>query len=438
MKSVLIEILTESSGKYLSGLSPRGISIDCDIPKVQAVIGPRRSGKSSLIKLAINQLLSEGIHQNQICYLPCEDERLLGENYEPDLVLQAFREIYPENPELKNVYFFFVEVQCLPKWENFINRVYEQISKNVVITGSNSKTIYTEVASVLRGRGMAVELLPLSFAEFLKFKNIEYADFGPQKAVILNALKNYMFWGGFPEIVLSDILNQRAILQEYFNTVIFRDIIGARGTSNTYIRYILHRIANNTGKTISLRKIYNELKYKGYAISQETIYNLADIAESVYLFRKISRFDFSMIKRENSDKKSYFIDNGMLHAIDSSFKDNYGMLFENLVFWHLYRKYGNIYNSEIYYYKDVSHECDFVVVIDGKETLPVQACFQINNEETRSRELKGLLKACIHIGSKKGIILTLEEESELEISGVEVKIVPAWKWFVKMQDLFLL
>jgi hypothetical protein len=306
----------------------------------------------------------------------------------------------------------------------------------VIITGSNSKTLHTEVASVLRGRGLPLELLPLSFAEYLQFKNIPFKTHGTEKAVVLAAFNDYLLWGGFPEVSLSDPEDRRPVLQEYFNTVLYRDIIDQHQPANySYLRYLFHRIAGNTGKNLALRKIFMEMKSRGYSVSQGSIYQMADLAESVYLYKRISRFDHSLIKRENADKKCYFIDNGLLRAIDGSFSTNKGMLLENLVFWQLYRMYGNIYTTDIYYYQDPYHECDFVLYKEGGKTLPIQVCLQMTEESTRQRELKSLVKACKQTDSNKGIIITLEEEQSLVYQDINVQVIPAWKWCAVPTDL---
>lgn len=406
----------------------RDISIDTETGKVQAVTGPRRSGKSSLMKISIQSLIHNGLDWGHVCYISFEDERLRKDNYNADLLLQAFRELHPENALLRNVYFFLDEIQYLPGWEFFINRVYESISRNIVISGSNSKILHTNVASVLRGRGIVQEVLPLSFAEFLRFKDISYQAWGPQKSVVIAAFQEYLLWGGYPEIALSKPALKRTILQEYFNTVIYRDILEQKPGVTNYLRYLLHRIATNTGKTLSLRKIHHELKSRGYAVSQDSIYQASDLAESVYLFRRISKYDHSLIKRENSDKKCYFIDSGLLHAINGDFSDNIGALFENMVFWQLYRVYGNIYSETIFYYKDLNNECDFIVARQEGIPLPVQVTTSLKDESVRNREIKGLLKACRFCEVKKGFIITLEEEETYQFSGIEIEILPAWKW----------
>ena len=149
MKDVLLGILAETAERFKVPEQNRAIVLNPSKPKVQTIIGPRRAGKSSLLKLAIHNLLREGVEWCQICYLPLEDERLRGETFKPDLILQVFGEMYPENPRLSDVFFFFDEIQYLPEWKAFINRVHEQVSRKVIITGSNSKTLHPEVASAL-------------------------------------------------------------------------------------------------------------------------------------------------------------------------------------------------------------------------------------------------------------------------------------------------
>jgi predicted AAA+ superfamily ATPase len=400
-------------------------------------VGPRRGGKSSLLRLTIADLLKQGVGWNRICFLPLEDERLRSEHFEPDTILQAFMELYPENPSLSNVFFMFDEVQYLTKWEWFINRIHEQISRQVLITGSNSHTLHTEVAGVLRGRGLPVELLPFSFSEYLNCRDIPYKERGEGKIPVIAAFRQYLQEGGYPETIGNSIAENNLLLQEYFNAVLYRDIIDQERPANfSYLRYLFHRIADNTGKTIALRKIFFELKSRGYSLSQGSLYQMADLAEAVYLYKRISRWDTSLIKRENAEKKCYFIDNGMLTALNNRFSQNWGALLENVIFWHLYRQYGNIYTTDIFYYKDANHECDFVLYREGGNALPIQVCYQLNTDETRQRELKGLVKACEQTNSPTGIIITLDQEEEMNYKEKKIKIIPAWKWCARPHDLY--
>lgn len=437
MKDLLKEIIVENRQRFNPKAIQREASIDIQLPKVQVITGPRRAGKSSLLRLTIAKLLESGISWDQICYLPLEDERIRGRSFPPDTILQAFRELSADNSMLNEVFFFFDEIQYLQDWEPFINRVHEQISRHIILTGSNSRTLHTEVSSVLRGRGIAVELLPLSFSEYLAFRGINYSAYGDPAVQTRTAFNDFVMQGGYPETVALPIPTGRQLLQEYFNTVMYRDIIDQQRPANySYLRYLFHRIAGNTGKTTALSKIFNELKSQGYAVSKNSIYDMVRLAEDVYLYKRISRYDPSLIKRENSDKKGYFIDNGMLNAIDAGFSNNIGILLENLIFWQLYRQYGNIYTTDIYYYKDAHHECDFILYREGGNPLAIQVCWQMNTEETRMRELKGLVKACDHTGTTSGIIITHEQEEVLNYQGKKINVIPAWKWCALSYDLY--
>ena len=438
MKETIKQILAENKQRFISAEIPRQVKIDLQIPKIQVVTGPRRAGKSSLLKLTIAELLDrDSVSWEHICYLPLEDERLRSAPFEADIILQAFQELHPSNPTLKDVLFVFDEIQYLSNWEAFVNRIHQQISRQVILTGSNSRTLHTEVANVLRGRSLAVELLPLSFAEYLKFRDITFSYYGVEASQSRSAFHEYLMFGGYPETVGMEIPLIRNLLQEYFNTTIYRDILDQAHPANySYLRYVFHRLAANTGKTTSISKVYNELKSQGYAVSKNSIYEMVQMAEDVYLYKRISRFDPSIVRRENSDKKGYFIDNGMLNAIDAGFSANRGALLENLVFWQLYRQYGSIYTTDIYYYKDASHECDFILYREGGHALPIQVCWQMTTQDTYLRELKGLVKACEYAGSSTGILITLEDYDELTFDGKNIKIIPAWKWCAEEFDLY--
>ncbi|MEO6133478.1 MAG: ATP-binding protein, partial [Saprospiraceae bacterium] len=437
MKETIKQILVENQQRFTPAAKPRKAKIDSQLPKIQVITGPRRAGKSSLLRITIAELLNQGLSWDQICYLPLEDERLRSLPFEADIILQAFQELHTSNPLLKDVLFVFDEIQYLPHWEAFVNRIHQQISKRVILTGSNSRTLHTEVANILRGRSLAVELLPLSFAEYLQFRHIPFSYYGTESIQSRAAFHDYLMLGGYPETAGMEINYSRNLLQEYFNTAIYRDILDqAQPASYSYLRYVFHRLAANTGKTTSISKVYNELKSQGYAVSKNSLYEMVQMAEDVYLYKRISRFDPSLIRRENSDKKGYFIDNGMLNAIDSGFSANRGALLENLVFWQLYRQYGSIYTTDIYYYKDASYECDFILYREGGLSLPIQVCWQMATQDTYLRELKGLSKACENAGATTGILITLEEENEMIYDGIKIKIIPAWKWCAEEIDLY--
>jgi hypothetical protein len=154
----------------------------------------------------------------------------------------------------------------------------------------------------------------------------------------------------------------------------------------------------------------------------------ADMAEAGYFFKRISKFDYSIIKREQSDKKAYFIDNGLIDAITTVLLGNKGAMLENAVFWELYRRHGNLYTTDIYYYKDTSSECDFIIYTEGGIPLPIQVCYSLSDKDTENRKIKGLLNACKACNTTEGWIISFDEAKTLIIDGNTIHIKEAWKW----------
>lgn len=413
------------------GILPRSQTLEWVGRKVMVVIGPRRSGKSSLLAGEINNLLASGLPESHIVHVNLEDERLLWSQVTLDDLLQTRARLFPEVP-FSETYFFLDEVQNAPNWEKFVRRLHDTPGTHIAITGSNSKMLATELATALRGRGFPIEILPLRFSEYLDFNQIKPLTAGLGKARVQAAFDKYLVCGGFPEVATLSHNLARSILQNYYNTMIFRDVVERYQVSQFYpLRYLLARVAASVGKTLSLRKISNELRTQGYKIGNQLLYDLADMAEAGYFFKRIAKFDFSLAKRELSDKKAYFIDNGLINAITTLSAGNTGLLFENLVFWELYRRYGNLYTMDIYYYKDASYECDFVLYQEGNLPLPVQACYSLVNPDTRLREIKALLKTCEACGVKTGWLITTDEEETIQINDITIYIKQAWKWLLE-------
>ncbi len=163
-----------------------------------------------------------------------------------------------------------------------------------------------------------------------------------------------------------------------------------------------------------------------------SIYEIMDMAENAYLFKRISRFDFSDSKREKSEKKTYWLDNGLLTANTLFFSGNKGLLLENLVFRELYRRHGSIYETGIFYYADQTSECDFILFSGNeKALLPVQVCWGMTDPETRKRKMKGLIKACTYCRVTNGWILTGEEEDVIDQGGIRIEVKAVWKWLLE-------
>ena len=424
-KQLLKQIIKDFHLSENFDVKPRNIQPPIDTKKIITLIGVRRCGKTSIFYHMINQLI-EKIEKTKILFLNFEDERFELNSDELDLILQAYMELYPSY-KLSECYFFFDEIQNIPNWEKFIRRMYDTISKNIFITGSNSKLLSSEIATSLRGRTLNFEIFPLSFKEYLSFKDIE-VDFYSSKslAFIKNAQESFLKNGSFPEILFLEEIYANKTLQEYFNVLLYKDLAERYNITNTVaLKFFLKRIISSSTKQISINKIFNELKSSGIKIGKNTLYEFLEYVQNIYLALTLQKYDNSLINKELGEKKIYSIDIGLNNATEFRFSDDIGKSLENAVFLELKRK-----EFDIYYYRTSKSECDFLVFDKNTISDIIQVTFDISDENTKKREIKGLIEACKNFDLKSGTIITFDSEDELIENGIKIKIIPFYKWSI--------
>jgi predicted AAA+ superfamily ATPase len=394
-----------------------------DSKKIITLIGVRRCGKTSILYDMINKL-TESIEKKNILFLNFEDERLELDVSELDLILQAYLELYPDL-DLKESYFFFDEIQNITGWEKFIRRVYDSISKNIFITGSNSKLLSSEIATSLRGRTISFEVFPLSFREYLSFKSID-VDFYSSKSLakIKNAQLDFFKNGAFPETLFLDSKYTNKILQEYFNVLLYKDISERYNITNTVaLKFFLKRIIASSTKQISINKIYNELKSNNIKVGKNTLYDFLEYTQNIYLALTLYKYDKSLVNQELGEKKIYSIDIGLNNAIKFRFSDDIGKSLENSVFLELKKT-----SLDIYYYSDQSSECDFIICDNETVINAIQVTYDMSDDDTKKREIKGLINACQKFNLASGTIITYEYEDEIIENDITIQIIPFFKW----------
>src|SRR3989339_310161 len=421
------DIIVDFHNSTIRGVKSRIVEIPVNSNKIITLVGSRRSGKTYLMLDTILSLYSQINSKENILYFNFEDERLNLEKGETELILQSYLELYPDL-DLSKCYFFFDEIQNVPDWEKFIRRIYDKVTRNIYVTGSNSSFLSSDIATALRGRTIKTEVFPLSFKEYLNFLDLNLLSHGSKnRASLKNYFMDYLLKGGYPETInmSEDIMDKT--LQEYYYVLLYKDLIERYNISNTQIlKYFLKRLVSNLSSVCSINKIYNEIKSSGYNVPKNLLYDIFDWSESVFFSFKLSKFSSSIIKQNNTEKKVYIIDNGLVNTLSFSFFNDYGKLLENAVYLHLRRMYvGNLY-----FYKNQS-ECDFVVFSKDKVTGIIQVCFDLSDDKTYQREVKGLLDACKFFDLNEGTIVSMDEERELKIGNVSINIVPAYKFFLK-------
>lgn len=409
---------------------PREIELPVDSGQMVTVTGVRRCGKSSMMKIVANRLLAQGVDRRRILWINFDDERLDGmKSDELDEILQAYREMFPDI-ELSSVYMFFDEIQAVDKWELFVMRLYKTYSKNIYITGSNAKMLSSQIATALRGWPVEYEVFPLSFGEYLRFKGVEVSRFDEAgRARLLSMCHEYLHSSAFPEVALigEDSLKIRKV-QGYFNTMLFRDLVEHYGLSNPdTVKYFIKRMMSNLTKPTSVNSIFNDLKSQGRKVDKNRLYELTEMLCEIFMFYRANRWSLSLLKESSRLPKYYFIDNGMRDAVVMPQSDDNGKLLENAVFLHLRRHIDSM--QKITFFSELC-ECDFVVQREDHIEVLIQVCWTLSDVETRNREFRGLKTASNVTQCSNCLIITFDEEDELEYEGVAVKVMPAWKWLL--------
>lgn len=410
----------------------RDVKLPINRKKIITVPGVRRCGKSTMLEIAINDLMRKGVARQNILWLGFDDERLKNmQSEELDEVIVSYMEMFPDIP-IKEVHMFFDEIQLIKDWEYFVLRVYKSYCKNIYICGSNATMLSTELSSVLRGYPLEYETYPLSFNEYCRFKGISTQLFLEQdRAKVKSAFEMYNQASAFPEIVLATSKSEQIkLLHGYFDTMILRDLVEHYHITNIgVVRYFVKRIMANLTKPTSVNAIYKDIKSQGLKVSKDDLYLWADYVCRIFMFVRIPKYDRSLIKEQKSLDKYYCIDNGLRGAVLMPQSNDNGKNLENTVFMHLNR--NRFPFDKISYYQG-NTECDFVIQREDNVVQLIQVTWSMADEETQIREIKGLMEASSVTGCDNLLIITNDEEDVLVKDGKKIQVKPAWKWLLEV------
>jgi uncharacterized protein len=393
--------------------------------RIVSIIGPRRAGKTFVCFDIMNDLMKRGVPRGNIVYMNFEDERLVPlDGRELTNLLDVHAELY-ERDAKNPLYCFLDEVQNVPNWSKWVRRTIDQNRDvSIVLTGSSSKMLSSEIATELRGRGTSITVFPYSFEEFLRARghSVEYSEkllYSPQRNVIKRLFNDYCSRGGFPEITGFD--EYRETLQQYYHAMFTRDMVERFRVNN--IRQFEDFIKIQITRFASLSSISNsekEMKDLGYGVSKNTLMNYLGYAKDVFLLFDVCKFDYKITRQMRAPRKIYAVDSGLLNAVRFSTSEDRGRILENIVFMELRRRFENIY------YHQGASECDFIVVDERSISHCFQVCWSMENKEIAERETRGLLDALNAYGLKQGIILTADEHADLERDGKKICVRPLW------------
>ena len=429
-KDIFKTLIAQKQSEMPFSVIDRDVSLPIDGNEIITISGVRRCGKSTLMEIAINRLLANGIKKENVLWIGFDDERIKYMTAEElDLVLQAYREMYPAT-ELKDVWMFFDELPLVKDWEYFVLRLFKGSCKHIFICGSNASTLSVEMKSALRGWPREVEVWPLSFREYLRFKGVDADSHLEQdKARVQVAFNEYNRLGGMPEPTLMPVLSEKyRKLQDYFDVMLLRDLVEHWQISKPQtVRYFLKRVMTTIASRLSVNAIYREIKASGRKVTKDDLYDWLAWAQSIYLVRKLDIYSRSVKSEISIPGKYYVIDNGLRSAVIPLQSDDDGKQLENTVYLELLRR--KAHNEELSFFSE-SGECDFVVSEGDEVKRLIQVTWDISDAETRKREFSGLLEAAKATGCRDLTIVTRDEEGEEIRDGLNVRIVPVCRFLL--------
>lgn len=412
MKDIFKKIIVERQ-EWLKKIKLVKREITVENEANYAFTGLRRAGKSYFLYQIIQEKFSKENYE-RLLFINFEDERLLElTHHDFQHILDAYFELFEMMPII-----FLDEIQNVPHWQTFVRRLADE-GRRIYVTGSNAEMLSHEIASTLGGRFINKEILPLSFREYLSFKEISVTSktkYATERYKIIREYEEYLYFGGFPELLHMN--DKREFLSSVYQKLFYGDLIARYKVSNVVtLKLMVKKLAESVNNETSVNRIKNLIKSTGVSIGNNTLFDYLNYLESSFLIASITNFHSKFTEKE-TNKKYYFLDNGILglFLIGQPTK-----LLENQIYIELRRR------GDHPYFLKRKTEVDFYIPEKG---MLIQVSYSINNPETLEREVKGLRSAMKAFEITNSWIITYNETKEIEVPEGIINVVPAWQWLL--------
>jgi len=368
-----------------------------DVPLVKLLAGIRRCGKSTILDMLKDDLISSGITADHVIHLRYTSEEL----DEGMTAKQMYRDIKEKMSDGQRYYLLLDEVQEVDGWEKAVNSLLEDANTDIYVTGSNSKLMSSEISTYLTGRYISIPVFTLSFAEYLEFKK------GSNRTT-KELLNEYIRTGGFPIVALGnfDERSSYQIVEGIYNSVITGDITRRHNISNFDL---FNRVVENVGKTFSANAIVKFIKSEGRSLSVEAVYNYLEWLEKAFVIYRCQRYDMQGKTVLKTQEKFYLADASLKYCMMGFNPKSVAAMLENIVYFELRRK-----GYDVYIGKNATKEIDFVAV-RRDERIYVQVCRNLPEES--DREIANLLEIKDHYPK---YVVTMDELAAGNINGVKI------------------
>ncbi|MHB8763322.1 MAG: ATP-binding protein [Deferrisomatales bacterium] len=431
MDALFEQLIADFQERDLPALTPRDARLPWLPGKVDALVGMRRSGKTWRLYQAVAERVAQGVPKEAHLYVNFEDERLLPLDAAAlGRLVEVYYRRYPEMRR-RECTFLLDEVQNVAGWERVVRRLVDSEQVHVCVTGSSSRLLSQEIATALRGRSLATEILPFGFREVLTHQGVE-SEVAPrpgsrQRSLLENRLRSYLVEGGFPEIQGWAAEDRRRVLQDYLDVAILRDVVERHEVRSVPpLRALTRHLVHSPGALFSVHKFHNALRSTGVAVGKNTLHEYLAYLQDAFLFFAVEIHSPSERARMVNPRKIYPVDPGLARACSGKVQPDWGHLLETAVYLEVRRRGGRA----DYYRTAGGREVDFVVTArDGRREL-LQVCADPSDPGTREREVAALAEAAQELGLPGGTVVTEAQEASWDAGGCSVEVVPAWRWLL--------
>ena len=398
------------SRPYLTRRSSMDMDMLLHSPLIKLITGPRRVGKSTQALLMLRD--------KNFAYLNFDSQPLL-DSWDANLVMRMLDDVYPGYE-----YLLLDEVQNLDAWDLWVSELYRK-GKNLVITGSNAKMLSSEMATVLTGKYLQIEMLPFSLEEFFDWNKLDLQELKPEQQAEGKVLKDdYMRNGGYPGVVASRQL-VRSYLDTLFDSIVWKDVAKRHNVRNiTDLNNLAIYLVSNFCNPLSANELSQELGFS----SVNTTKKFMDYLHEPYLFYYLSRYNNKLKLMKKAPRKVYVVDNGFVAAKAFAVSENLGRLLENQVFIELIRRGYNTDKTMFYYRSRNDKEVDFVLRQGAHIEQLVQVCYDMSSPKTEKREVDSIVECAGELKCNNLTIVTDNEERTIEKDGYMITVVPVSKF----------
>ena len=410
MKTIILNQRKERdelmSRPYLIRRSNQDTDLLLNSSLIKLITGPRRVGKSTQALLMLRN--------KNFAYLNFDNHSLL-EAWDANLVMRMLDDVYPGYE-----YILLDEVQNLDGWDLWVSELY-RLGKNLVITGSNARMLSSEMATVLTGKYLQVEMLPFSLEEFFDWNKLDLHKLKQEDITNSFVLTDdYLRNGGYPEVVASRQLT-RSYLDTLFDSIIWKDVAKRHNVRNvTDLNNLAIYLVSNFCNPVSANDLTTELGFS----SVNTTKKYMDYLHEPYLFYYLSRYNNKLKLMKKAPRKVYVVDNGFVAAKAFSLSDNLGRLLENQVFIELLRRGYDIEKTIFYYRSRNDKEVDFVLRKGTHIERLVQVCYDMSNPKTEKREVDSIIECAQELKCNNLVIITYNEKRTIEKDGYKIDVIP--------------